>query len=214
MAYECFGIPWILSYEFKLSRFFVDLYIMFTRFSIFLLLLLGTLSLPAMAQDSAALEVFNATRLEYNRQGMWILGSWAVLNLLVGTIRGIQTRGQVQAFHQMNAYWNLVNLGIAGYGYWQASQVSLVVNFWEVLTAQQQIEKVLLFNAALDLGYMAVGFFLIEKGLRSEKERWIGFGKSILLQGAFLLLFDGILVGFQMELGAELLEWAKSIQAE
>jgi hypothetical protein len=187
---------------------------MFTRFSIFLLLLLGTLSLPAMAQDSAALEVFNATRLEYNRQGMWILGSWAVLNLLVGTIRGIQTRGQVQAFHQMNAYWNLVNLGIAGYGYWQASQVSLVVNFWEVLTAQQQIEKVLLFNAALDLGYMAVGFFLIEKGLRSEKERWIGFGKSILLQGAFLLLFDGILVGFQMELGAELLEWAKSIQAE
>jgi hypothetical protein len=184
------------------------------RFYILLLLLLGILSLPAMAQNSAALEVFNATRLEYNRQGMWILGSWAVLNLLVGTIRGIQTRGQVQAFHQMNAYWNLVNLGIAGYGYWQASQVSLVVNFWEVLTAQQQIEKVLLFNAALDLGYMAVGFFLIEKGLRLEKERWIGFGKSILLQGAFLLLFDGILVGFQMELGAELLEWAKSIQAE
>ena len=187
---------------------------MFTRFSIFLLLLLGTLSLPALAQDSAALEVFNATRLEYNRQGMWILGSWALLNLLIGTIRGFQTRGQVQAFHQMNAYWNLVNLGIAGYGYWQASQISLPIIFWEVLTAQQQIEKVLLFNAALDLAYMAVGFFLIEKGLRLEKERWIGFGKSILLQGAFLLLFDGILVGFQMELGAELLEWAKSIRPE
>ncbi len=187
---------------------------MFIRFSIFLLLLLGTHSLPALAQDSAALEVFNATRLEYNRQGMWILGSWALLNLLVGTIRGFKTRGQVQAFHQMNAYWNLVNLGIAGYGYWQASQISLGINFWEVLAAQQQIEKVLLFNAALDLGYMAVGFFFIEKGLRLEKERWIGFGKSIVLQGAFLLLFDGILVGFQMELGAELLEWPKSIQTE
>ncbi len=187
---------------------------MSTRFYIFLLLLLGILSLPAMAQDSAAMEVFNFTRLEYNRQGMLILGSWAVLNLLVGTIRSFQTRGQVQAFHQMNAYWNLVNLGIAGYGFWQASQVSLMVNFWEVLTAQQQIEKVLLFNAALDLGYMAVGFFLIERGLRLQKERWIGFGKSILLQGAFLLLFDGILVGFQQELGAELLEWAKSIRPE
>jgi hypothetical protein len=90
----------------------------------------------------------------------------------------------------------------------------LGINFWEVLAAQQQIEKVLLFNAALDLGYMAVGFFFIEKGLRLEKERWIGFGKSIVLQGAFLLLFDGILVVFQMELGAELLEWAKSIQTE
>jgi len=184
------------------------------RFYILLFLLFGALSLPAMAQDSVALEVFNSTRLEYNRQGMWILGSWALLNLFVGTIRGFQTRGQVQAFYQMNAYWNLVNLGIAGFGYWQASQVSLRVNFWEVMVAQQQIEKVLLFNSALDLGYMAVGFFLIEKGLRLEKERWIGFGKSILLQGAFLLLFDGILVGFQLELGTELLEWAKSIRPE
>ena len=179
-----------------------------------LLLLIGLLSLPAMAQDSAALEVFNSTRLDYNRQGMMILGSWALLNLLIGTIGSFRTRGQVQAFHQMNAYWNLVNLGIAGYGFWQASQISLVVNFWEVLTAQQEIEKVLLFNAALDLAYMAIGFFLVERGLRLEKERWIGFGKSILLQGAFLLLFDGILVAFQIELGAELLEWAKSIRPE
>ncbi len=179
-----------------------------------LLLLIGLLSLPAMAQDSAALEVFNSTRLDYNRQGMMILGSWALLNLLIGTIGSFRTRGQVQAFHQMNAYWNLVNLGIAGYGFWQASQISLVVNFWEVLTAQQEIEKVLLFNAALDLAYMAIGFFLVERGLRLEKERWIGSGKSILLQGAFLLLFDGILVAFQIELGAELLEWAKSIPSE
>jgi hypothetical protein len=105
-------------------------------------------------------------------------------------------------------------LGIAGFGYWQASQVSLMVNFWEVLVAQQQIEKVLLFNTALDLAYMAIGFFLIERGRRMEKERSIGFGKAILLQGIFLLLFDGILVGFQLELGAELVEWAKSIRPE
>jgi hypothetical protein len=185
---------------------------MLPRFSIYFLL--GTFSLPALAQDSAALEVFHATRLEYNRHGMWILGSWAILNLIFGTVKSFETKGEVKAFHQMNGYWNLVNLGIAGYGYWQASQISLAVNFWEVLTAQQQIEKVLLFNAALDLGYMAIGFFLVERGLRLEKERWIGFGKSILLQGAFLLLFDGILVGFQLELGAELLEWAKSIRFE
>jgi hypothetical protein len=204
----------MLSYEFKLSIIFVGLYIMVPRLHLFLLLLVGLLSLPAMAQESAALEVFNSTRLEYNRQGMWILGSWAVLNLVIGAIGSLNTRGKVQAFHQMNAYWNLVNLGIAGYGFWQASQISLPILFWEVISAQQQIEKVLLFNAALDLAYMAVGFFLVERGLRLEKERWIGFGKSMLLQGAFLLLFDGILVGFQLDLGAELLEWAKSISSE
>jgi hypothetical protein len=108
----------------------------------------------------------------------------------------------------MNAYWNVVNLGIAGFGFWQASQVA-VLNFWEVLLAQQEIEKILLANAALDLGYIALGLYLIEKGRRTEKDKWLGFGKSIVLQGAFLLLFDAILYGFQQQLGIELLEWAK-----
>lgn len=183
---------------------------MSTRFHLFLLLLLGTISFPALAQDSVALELINSTRLEYNRQGMLILSSWALLNLVVGILGSFQRKGQVQAFHQMNAYWNVVNLGIAGFGFWQATQVA-VLNFWVVLDAQQQIEKVLLFNAALDLGYMVIGLLLIERGRRLEKERWIGFGKSILLQGAFLLLFDAILYGFQQQLGIELLELAKGI---
>ena len=51
--------------------------------------------------------------------------------------------------------------------------------------AQQQIEKVLLVNVALDFGYLLLGLYLIERGRRLEKDRWIGFGKSILLQGAF-----------------------------
>lgn len=167
-------------------------------------------ALPVGAQGFADLEVINQTRLEYNRQGMLILGSWAILNLVVGILGSFQSRGQVQAFHQMNAYWNVVNLGIAAYGFWQATQVA-ALNFWEVLVAQQQIEKVLLFNAALDFGYMAIGLLLIERGCRLEKERWIGFGKSILLQGAFLLLFDAILFGFQQQLGIELLELGKGI---
>ena len=183
---------------------------MSTRFYLSLLILLGTFSFPALAQDSVALEAINSTRLEYNRQGMLILGSWAILNLVVGILGSFQTKSQVQAFHQMNAYWNVVNLGIAAYGFWQATQVA-ALNFWEVLAAQQQIEKVLLFNAALDFGYMAIGLLLIERGRRLEKERWIGFGKSILLQGAFLLLFDAILYGFQQQLGIELLDLGKGI---
>jgi hypothetical protein len=168
------------------------------------------LSLPVLGQELQEFESINQTRLEYNRQGMLILGSWALLNLVVGILGSFQRKGQVQAFHQMNIYWNLVNLGIAGFGFWQATQVA-ALNFWEVLVAQQQIEKVLLFNAALDLGYMAIGLVLIERGRRLEKERWIGFGKSILLQGAFLILFDAILYGFQQRLGIELLELGKGI---
>lgn len=167
-------------------------------------------ALPVGAQGLADLEVINQTRLDYNLKGMLILGTWAVVNLILGALASFRTSGQTQAFHQMNAYWNVVNLGIAGFGFWQATQVA-ALNFWEVLVAQQQIEKVLLFNAALDFGYMAIGLLLIERGRRLEKERWMGFGKSILLQGAFLLLFDAILYGFQQQLGIELLELGKGI---
>ena len=167
-------------------------------------------ALPVGAQGFADLEVINQTRLDYNLKGMLILGTWAVVNLILGALASFRTSGQTQAFHQMNAYWNVVNLGIAGFGFWQATQVA-ALNFWEVLVAQQQIEKVLIFNSALDFGYMAIGLLLIERGRRLEKERWIGFGKSILLQGAFLLLFDAILYGFQQQLGIELLELGKGI---
>jgi hypothetical protein len=165
-------------------------------------------ALPVAAQDLTDLEGFNQTRLDYNQQGMLILGTWAVVNLVLGAVASFRMRGQTQAFHQMNAYWNVVNLGIAAYGFWQASQVA-VLDFWEVLVAQQQIEKILLANAALDFGYIALGLFLIERGRRLEKDKWLGFGKSIVLQGAFLLLFDSILYGFQHQLGIELLDWAK-----
>ena len=164
--------------------------------------------LPVAAQGLADLEKINQTRLEYNQQGMLILGTWAVVNLLLGALASFRTHGQTQAFHQMNAFWNVVNLGIAGYGFWQASQVA-ILNFWEVLLAQQDIEKILLANAALDFGYIALGLYLIERGRRLEKDKWLGFGKSIVLQGAFLLLFDAILYGFQQQLGVELLDWAK-----
>jgi len=172
--------------------------------------LLFLLVLPVSAQGLGDLEVINQTRLDYNKQGMLILGSWAVLNLLLGSIASFRTRGQSQAFHQMNAYWNVVNLGIAVFGFWQASQVA-VLNFWEVLVAQQEIEKILLANAALDFGYIALGLYLIERGRRTEKDKWLGFGKSIVLQGAFLLLFDVILYGFQQQLGIDLVELGKSL---
>jgi hypothetical protein len=176
----------------------------------YILPLLILAALPAEAQGLADLEVINQTRLDYNQQGMLILGAWAVLNLLLGSIGSFRTRGQSQAFHQMNAYWNVVNLGIAVFGFWQATQVA-AMNFWEGLVAQQQIEKVLLANVALDFGYLLLGLYLIERGRRLEKDKWIGFGKSILLQGAFLLLFDAILYGFQQQLGMELLELGKGI---
>jgi hypothetical protein len=43
---------------------------------------------------------------------------------------------------------------------------------------------------------MAGGSFIKEWGLRKSNERVIGFGKSVILQGAFLMAFDEVMYGF------------------
>ena len=169
-----------------------------------LILLFCCAALPLFAEEASSLAGFNQIRLAYNQFGMLILGSWAVVNLIWGGLASRQSTGQIKAFHQMNAYWNLVNLAIAGFGYWQASQEVPGLDFWASIEAQHGIEKILLLNSGLDLGYIAMGAYLVERGRRKEKLQWIGFGKSIMLQGAFLLAFDAILYGFHHSHSAEL----------
>ena len=158
----------------------------------------------AHAQEISGLENFNKIRVDYNQKGMLILGSWAVGNMIWAGIGASQTSGEVKAFHQMNMYWNTVNLAIAGLGYWQATKEVPGGEFWTTLEAQQKIEKILLFNAALDVAYMAGGLYLKERGFRKDNERLVGFGKSIILQGAFLLVFDGIMFGVHTNHAQEL----------
>ncbi|MBA4299902.1 MAG: hypothetical protein C0433_07315 [Cyclobacterium sp.] len=174
---------------------------------VFILLLTS----EAFAQEIPALSDFNRIRLDYNQKGMIILGSWAVGNMVWGGIGASQTFGQNKAFHQMNLYWNSVNLMIAGFGYWQATKEVPGTDFWATVEAQQGIEKVLLLNGALDVAYMAGGFFMKERGLRKCNDRLIGFGKSVILQGAFLLAFDGVMYGFHHVHGKELPDLVQNI---
>ncbi|AFL84866.1 hypothetical protein Belba_2302 [Belliella baltica DSM 15883] len=157
------------------------------------------------AQDTPArLTEFNQVRIDYNKSGMIILGSWALGNIALGGFMAGRTSGETKAFHQMNIYWNTVNLAIAGFGYYAALNEIPSSEFWETMHAQNSIEKILLVNAALDLGYMAGGMYLLERGSRLDKEQFKGFGKSVILQGAFLMSFDAIKYVFHNVHGKEL----------
>jgi hypothetical protein len=179
----------------------------------FTLALIVVFFFPAevFAQDIPQLQDFNQTRIDYNQKGMVILGSWAVGNMVWGGIGASQTTGQTKAFHQMNLYWNSVNLIIAGFGYWQATKETPGSDFWATMESQQSIEKILLFNAGLDLAYIAGGFYLKERGLRNEKDQLVGFGKSVILQGGFLLAFDAVMYGFHQTQSKELQEIMQNI---
>lgn len=159
---------------------------------LFLFLLLFMLNpLHTFAQfESEGFKKFNEERIEFNKRGMLILGSWAVGNMAWGGIMAGNSTGQERAFHQMNIYWNSVNLIIAGFGYYSAIREEASSDFWETQRAQQQIEKVLLLNTGLDLAYIGGGLWMLERGRRLDDEVLRGFGQSVMLQGAFLMTFD------------------------
>lgn len=163
--------------------------------SLLLLLLLQVLFVSWIHAQPTSEELLqiNETRISMNSQGMLILGGWAVSNLIVGGIGMTQTSGNTKYFHQMNAMWNAVNLGIAGFGYSGLQNQSASIGLAETIREFQTFENILLFNAGLDVGYMALGGYLWERGLRKDNERLVGYGQSIILQGGALFTFDLVL---------------------
>ncbi|WKK81527.1 DUF6992 family protein [Marivirga arenosa] len=133
--------------------------------------------------------------VKIRKTGMAILGSWALVNIASGAIGRSSGVGQNAYFHEMNLMWNLVNLGIAGAGYYFTATGDMPSNASDLLSDQVTFQKTLLFNAGLDLAYIAGGFYLLEraKNTTSRPERLRGYGKSIVLQGSFLFAFDLIL---------------------
>lgn len=156
------------------------------------LLFLTTVCIDAQELSPSLLE-FNQQSINHQRTAMLTLGGWAVVNIGAGlALRGSST-GVTREFHTMNALWNTVNLGIAGFGLYSALQ-SDPAN-WDLATSlakQQNFQKILLFNAGLDVGYIMGGLYLTERARRPDvnSDQLEGFGKSIMLQGAFLMVFD------------------------
>ena len=159
---------------------------------LFCFLVLALLSHDLLAQSDALLPI-NEKRLALNRVNMYVLGGWAVGNMAVSGYLRSQTTGSLRYFHEMNVFWNVVNLGLAAgalYGVYQSDPASY--DLWQTYHEQQKIEKILLFNLALNFTYMTAGGYLIERSRRGtdRSDQFKGYGQSLILQGGFLLLFD------------------------
>ncbi|HVY75223.1 MAG TPA: hypothetical protein VG890_10355 [Puia sp.] len=148
----------------------------------------------ATFNDSLAL-----SRNRLTKDAMLTLGGWAVANIASGFIIASQTHGEAHYAWQMNAYWNFINLGLAGMGYLNARRAMRQrFGLADNVKAQQSIEKLYVFNLGLDLVYITGGFYLRERGNRESKEssrdQFKGYGTSIAIQGGFLLLMDGVMI--------------------
>ncbi|HET8859562.1 DUF6992 family protein [Marivirga sp.] len=164
------------------------------KFFLTLLLTAFLFSFDGFAQDLSPANAYEKN-VKIKKTGMAILGTWAVGNIVSGAIGRSQTSGQAAYFHEMNLIWNVVNLGIAGAGYYFTATGDMPESTSALLNDQVSFQKTLLFNAGLDLAYIAGGFYLMErsKNTTNKPERLKGYGKSVILQGSFLFVFDIIL---------------------
>jgi hypothetical protein len=153
-------------------------------------------------QDTTfSLHRFNEERIHITQTSMLVLGGWGAVNLGTGLIAMGQTSGQTKYFHQMNAIWGGVNLGIAAASYFARRKIkedglSGGDNWPGSVKEQYKIQTIYLVNGALDLTYIAGGIAMREYGktklFGTGYDRWRGFGTSFIVQGCVLLLYDGI----------------------
>lgn len=148
---------------------------------------------PPIEDGYASAVALETARLQQQKRAMLILGGWAVGNIGLGMALRAGRTGEPRYFHEMNAIWNTVNLGIAGLGYLSvAGQDPAAAGAFSSLTENYGLQKILLFNAGLDVAYVVGGLYLLERARRpdAEADRLRGYGKAIILQGGFLLAFD------------------------
>jgi hypothetical protein len=149
---------------------------------------------------------FEKERVRYSKNAMVALAGWSVVNI-AGSGFATNTRNKENRyFHQMNVMWGGINLAIAGLGYWGANREKIDNPTQEgAMKRQRKIEKTYLINAGLDVVYVASGLLMNKTGDNQKNpEKFKGYGNSIMLQGGFLLLYDGIMYAIHRGHGKQL----------
>ena len=101
---------------------------------------------------------------------MLALGSWSAANLIYSGALVVPAEGNNKYFHQMNMIWGGINITLATIGYLAAKNQD-ELSFAKSLQKQSSLEKTFLFNAGLDLAYVAGGFYLKEKSYNDLKNK-------------------------------------------
>lgn len=168
------------------------------RIIITIFLIISGISLAA-GQNSNTADFYTISN-KINTTGMYILGGWAVANITGGAIAWANATGSAKYFHQMNVFWNTVNLGIAGFALYNSFNTDIsMLSPGEMMAKHIKTENLYLINAGLDVVYIGTGFLLkhLSTNNLNKQDLLKGYGNSVILQGGFLMAFDLIMWGIQ-----------------
>ena len=154
------------------------------------------LSSTILMAQSSNFTLYNQYRNQIEQQLMVGLGSWATSNFVLSGIGWSQAQTQKELyFHQMNVFWNVVNISLAVPGFLKAHKADSDLSEEKTILAQRKTEQIFLLNTCLDVAYMSSGVLLMQRAQQfgiqeTQGQRLNGYGKSLLVQGGFLFLFD------------------------
>jgi hypothetical protein len=157
--------------------------------------------LTSVVPVAAWLAAYRARELLLGR-GLGLLGAWALANLIgSGYLLPRTDRREVaHHFHFMNCCWGFINAVLAAVGILRTHPGAPPAGFSAAEAAYDHQQLLLIFqvNAALDLVYLALGWWLVARATRPSYNpivpvRLLGYGRSIWVQGGFLLAFDFIM---------------------
>ena len=157
---------------------------------------------PRRARPSPVALDYHRRRTTLGLAGMGTLTGWAVANLGGGIYGWLTTRGPTRFFHEGNAAWNTVNLalGITGLVSERRDRRAPV----DLATGRARArddQKVFGINAGLDVVYLSAGAILWSLGRDFGPDRVLGYGRALILQGAFLFVFDvGMMLAHERQL--------------
>jgi len=114
------------------------------------------------------------------------VGTWGAISVLGGSALAASGRSRaIAAFGQQTAAWGAINVMIAGVGAWRSRRN---------VPDTGRLRTILLVNAVLDVGYIAVGVAIASGKItfagQITPETALGHGTAVIVQGAALGAID------------------------
>lgn len=129
-----------------------------------------------------------------NKRAMISLTVWSSVNITSSVAFNNQLKGELKYFNQMNGGWNLVNLGLAVPGLIKSNRMLKYPDMESWNADKLKLPKIYKVNFYLDFFYIGAGTTMTLLAKQTKNPELIGgFGKSVILQGTYLLAFDFIM---------------------
>lgn len=162
------------------------------------LLVAAAASAPGVVRGQEAVHRLAEARLAAERDHLWRVAVWGGLNAAGGLALVLGTRRAERparfGFGVQAGLWGAINIGIAAPGLLGGADTPGRATWAEALAAERGLHDLLLLNMGLNVAYAGVGAALVVAGYRGVQSAraWRGHGTALIVQGAGLLVLDGV----------------------